>query len=175
MGLYRKSMKLNSHYLLNNQVMKKTIALTMAAFSLMLTACNKNAFSSQLGFEVSSVSTRAIWNQGGDISFTWEEGDLIALKVEVVPDMGKTGKKMTDQVEGKLVYEKGKWVTYMAEGSFFSNVEFIPVRSSTLDCKVKTTFSFRSGISADWTQTVPFTEGRQTILVMFPFGNTMSY
>lgn len=155
--------------------MNKTIALTLAAFSLMHTACDKDAYSSQLGFEVSDVSTRAIWNQGGVISFTWEEGDLIELKVEVVQDKGKTGKKTTDQVEGKLVYENGAWVTYEAEGSSFSKVDFIPVSSSSLDCKVKTTFSFRSGFSADWTQTVPFTEGRQTILVMFPFGNTLSF
>ena len=155
--------------------MKKTIALTMAAFSLMLTACNKDTYFSQLGFEVSDVSTRAIWNQGDVVSFTWEEGDLIELKVEVVQDKGKTEKKTMDQVEGKLVYENGAWVTYEAEGSSFSKVDFIPVSSSTLDCKVKTTFSFESGFSAHWTHTVPFTEGRQTVLVMFPYGNTLSY
>ena len=144
----------------------------------MITACNKGVFSAQLKYEVSNgTETRAILNgidQSG-IDVTWEEGDMIVLKVEVT----KGESEIMDSVEGKLVYENGSWATYVVQGTSISKVDCISVSSSTLDCKVVTHFSCQNGVpmvadpnyfSATWIQTIPFAEGQQTVLVKPRFG-----
>lgn len=168
--------------------MKKLIILGIATISLMLTACNKGAFSSQLLFSVSDeLETRAILNGADEsgLDITWEEGDQIEYSVEVYRNLsleqGADLRKALDKVEGKLVYKGGYWVTYEANGSSYKQVDYISVRSSTLESVIRSRFQCQNGdmrqptpdtFTAEWVQTVPFAEGQQTILVRLPFGNS---
>ena len=66
--------------------MKKLFIWGITAISLLLTACNKGAFSSQLQFSVSDeLETKAILNGADEsgLDITWEEGDQIEYSVEV--------------------------------------------------------------------------------------------
>ena len=154
--------------------MKKLTILTLAA-------CGKFGFSAQYKYDVSEdYGTRAILNghahdeTGPDI--TWEEGDVIEFKVQVIKGENRT----LDKEEGKLVYESGSWVTYRAHGSSFSEVDHISVHASTLDCSVRMRFFCQNGdlrhadpsyFVSEWVRTIPFEEGLQTVLVALPFGN----
>lgn len=168
--------------------MKKLFIWGIIAFSLLLTACNKGAFSSQLQFSVSDeLETKAILNGADEsgLDITWEEGDQIEYSVEVYRNLsqeqGPDLRKAIDKVEGKLVYENGYWVTYEANGSSYKQVDFIFVRSSTLESVIRSRFQCQNGdlrqptpdtFTAEWVQTVPFAEGQQTILVRLPLGNS---
>lgn len=154
--------------------MKRLVYLSVAVCALILTACHKNSYSSQVRFNVSDgIETKAILDAGTSI-VTWEEGDVIEYRLEVV--QGKDGNN--EKVDGKLVYEQGSWATYVAQGSSFSKVEGIPVNSSSLESEIKMSFTCENGDSSSgnpnyflthWVQTVPFTEGRQTVLVKLQF------
>lgn len=158
--------------------MKTLFYLSVAALLLMISTCSKSVFSAQIKYEISNgTDTKAILNGIDPSGFNviWEEGDMIVLKVEVIKGDSET----LDSVGGKLVCENGSWVTYVAHGNSFSRVDCISVSSSTLDCKVKTRFSCQNGnlqvadpnsFSAAWTQTIPFAEGQQTVLVKPRFG-----
>ena len=165
--------------------MKKMIMLGMTAILLILTACNKGAFSSQLKFSVSNeFGTRAVLNGTDEsgLDIVWEEGDLIEYTVEVYryssQDPGVNLKKISDKMEGYLAYENGSWVTYEARGSSFTQVDHISVRSSSLENTVRSRFHCENGnypspdcFVAEWVQTIPFAEGEQTMLVKLPFGD----
>ena len=154
--------------------------LATAACAMMFTSCSKFGYSAQYKYDVSDeYGTRAILNghdeSGPDI--TWEEGDLIEFKVEVIRGEHRT----LDREEGKLVYENGSWTTYRAHGSSFSKVDRISVHASTLDCMVRMRFfclngDFRNGdpnaFSATWVSTIQFSEGIQTVLVSLPFADS---
>lgn len=180
--------------------MKKIILLAIATI-LLLPACNKigeqdskeysGEFISQLVFEVSDkVETRGILNlnkENGIWNVTWEDGDLITFKVEVLQEFpGQTGglinRTLLDKVEGKVVYENDTWTTYIYEESNFKETEQISISSPSLDyCYVWTTFDFFNGekrtdpdhFECTWHQIFPFKEGQQSVLIQLPFLNQL--
>ena len=151
------------------------------AVAILLPACNAFKYSAQLKFDVSDmIQTKATLNNHGETGpdITWEEGDLVTLKVEVNQG-GDNGvpPKNYDTVDGKIVYENGAWVTYVARGSSFSKTEQITVTSPTLDCYVMMRYFLSNGdretdpehhFEVVWEEYRPFSEGRQSILVQLP-------
>ena len=164
--------------------MNRWLFLAIATCMLVLSACSKNRFSAQYKYDVSdSIETKAFLGSPMEsgINIIWEDGDLIAFKVEIYRDI-VTAKmmitKIVERVEGKLVYENGSWITYRANGSSFSKVDHISISSPTLNCKVGMRFSCtiidrENGDSNHivWDSIRPFSEGLQSILVTPPFGN----
>ena len=162
--------------------MRKLFYLSMIATSLMLTACNKGAFSSQLRFLVSNeYGTRAVLNGIGEsgLNIAWEEGDFIEYNLEVylgsIEGLLLDTKKALDKVEGRIVYENGSWITYEARGSSFKQVDYISIRSSKLECVVRSRFHYKNPrpdpFVCVWEQRIPFSEGEQTVLVKLPVGD----
>ncbi|MBR5397306.1 MAG: hypothetical protein IK145_05590 [Bacteroidales bacterium] len=163
---------------LSSQVYRKLLLSLPAAMVLLMGACNKLEYNAQFKFDVSDeFETRAILNghseSGADI--TWEEGDEIIMSIEIYQD----GMRWPlNTVDGKLVYEEGKWKTYKAKGSSFVEKESISVSSPFLNSKVRIRFQCNNGdirnpdantFSSEWVRTIPFTEGLQSILVTLPF------
>ena len=149
-----------------------------AAMVLLLGACNKLGYNAQLKFEVSDeLETKAILNghseTGADI--TWEEGDVIILGIEIYQDEMRMP---LNTVDGKLVFQDGKWKTFEAKGSSFVEKESISVSSPFLGSKVRIRFLCNNGnirkpdantFTAEWVRVIPFSEGLQTIQVTLPF------
>ena len=160
--------------------MKTThLYLSIAAVMVLLFgACNKLGYNAQLKFEVSDeLETKAILNghseTGADI--TWEEGDVIILGIEIYQDEMRMP---LNTVDGKLVYQDGKWRTFEAKGSSFVEKESISVSSPFLGSKVRIRFLCNNGdirkpdantFTAEWVRVIPFSEGLQTIQVTLPF------
>ena len=149
-----------------------------AVMVLLLGACNKLGYNAQLKFEVSDeLETKAILNghseTGADI--TWEDGDVIILGIEIYQDEMRMP---LNTVDGKLVYQDGKWRTFEAKGSSFVEKESISVSSPFLGSKVRIRFLCNNGdirkpdantFAAEWVRVIPFSEGLQTIQVTLPF------
>ena len=149
-----------------------------AVMVLLLGACNKLGYNAQLKFEVSDeLETKAILNghseTGADI--TWEDGDVIILGIEIYQDEMRMP---LNTVDGKLVYQDGKWRTFEAKGSSFVEKESISVSSPFLGSKVRIRFLCNNGdirkpdantFTAEWVRVIPFSEGIQTIQVTLPF------
>ncbi|MCR5017487.1 MAG: hypothetical protein K6A64_01665 [Bacteroidales bacterium] len=149
-----------------------------AVMVLLLGACNKLGYNAQLKFEVSDeLETKAILNghseTGADI--TWEDGDVIILGIEIYQDEMRMP---LNTVDGKLVYQDGKWRTFEAKGSSFVEKESISVSSPFLGSKVRIRFLCNNGdirkpdantFAAEWVRVIPFSEGIQTIQVTLPF------
>lgn len=149
-----------------------------AAMVLLFGACNKLGYNAQLKFEVSDeLETKAILNghseTGADI--TWEEGDVIILGIEIYQDEMRMP---LNTVDGKLVFQDGKWKTFEAKGSSFVEKESISVSSPFLGSKVRIRFLCNNGdirkpdantFTAEWVRVIPFSEGIQTIQVTLPF------
>ena len=149
-----------------------------AVMVLLLGACNKLGYNAQLKFEVSDeLETKAILNghseTGADI--TWEDGDVIILGIEIYQDEMRMP---LNTVDGKLVYQDGKWRTFEAKGSSFVEKESISVSSPFLGSKVRIRFLCNNGdirkpdantFAAEWVRVIPFSEGIQTIRVTLPF------
>lgn len=149
-----------------------------AAMALLFGACNKLGYNAQLKFEVSDeLETKAILNghseTGADI--TWEEGDVIILGIEIYQDEMRMP---LNTVDGKLVFQDGKWKTFEAKGSSFVEKESISVSSPFLGSKVRIRFLCNNGdirkpdantFTAEWVRVIPFSEGLQTIQVTLPF------
>ena len=149
-----------------------------AVMVLLLGACNKLGYNAQLRFEVSDeLETKAILNghseSGADI--IWEEGDVIILGIEIYQDEMRMP---LNTVDGKLVYQDGKWKTFEAKGSSFVEKESISVSSPFLGSKVRIRFLCNNGdirkpdantFTAEWVRVIPFSEGLQTIQVTLPF------
>lgn len=81
-------------------------------------------------------------------------------------------------VDGKLVFQDGKWKTFEAKGSSFVEKESISVSSPFLGSKVRIRFLCNNGdirkpdantFTAEWVRVIPFSEGIQTIQVTLPF------
>ena len=126
--------------LLHQQPLALRCIIFAIAVAILLPACNAFKYSAQLKFDVSDmIQTKATLNNHGETGpdITWEEGDLVTLKVEVNQG-GDNGvpPKNYDTVDGKIVYENGAWVTYVARGSSFSKTEQITVTSPPLISKV---------------------------------------
>ena len=149
-----------------------------AVMVLLLGACNKLGYNAQLKFEVSDeLETKAILNghseTGADI--TWEDGDVIILGIEIYQDEMRMP---LNTVDGKLVYQDGKWRTFEAKGSSFVEKESISISSPFLGSKVRIRFLYNNGdirkpdantFAAEWVRVIPFSEGLQTIQVTLPF------
>ena len=83
----------------------------------------------------------------------------------------------SDGLDGKVVYEKGSWVTYVAHGSSFSKTEQISVSSPTMDSYVLMRYTLINGdretdpenhFEVVWEEYRPFSEGKQSVLVQLP-------
>jgi len=157
----------------------KHLIIAIAA-AILLSACNAFDYTAQLIFDVSDeIKTRAILNRTGESGpdVTWEDGDFVSLKIEVNRG-GENGNppKNFDTVDGKIVYENGSWVTYVARGSSFSKTEQITVSSPTMDCYVMMRFTLINGdrdtnpdhFEVVWEEYIPFSEGPHSILVQLP-------
>ena len=150
--------------------------------TVLLPSCNAFKYSAQYKFNVSDeIQTKATLNShdetGPDI--TWEEGDFVTLRVEVYQsgDHGFNPPKNYDTVDGKIVYENGSWVTYVARGSSFSKTEQITVSSPTMDSSVLMRYTLINGdretdpehhFEVVWEEYRPFSEGKQSVLVQLP-------
>lgn len=148
----------------------KTKLVAAAIMVLLLNGCNKTEYNAHLRFDVSDeFETKAIINglTESGIDIIWEEGDEISLDVNTYMDEMP---KPLNTVEGKLVYQDGKWKTYQAKGSSFVEKESISISSPFLNSKVRIRFScINDTFVAAWVRTIPFSEGVQTILVTLPF------
>ena len=168
--------------LLHQQPLALRCIIIAIAVAIMLPACNAFKYSAQYKFNVSDeIQTRAILNghpeTGPDI--TWEDGDFVTFRVEVNQsgDHGFNPPKNYDAVDGKVVYEKGSWVTYVAHGSSFSKTEQNSVSSPTMDSYVLMRYTLINGdretdpenhFEVVWEEYRPFSEGKQSVLVQLP-------
>lgn len=143
-------------------------------------------------FEISDrIETRSIV-KGKDI--TWEEGDSIRFWLRVISISWSTLNAFAQHpggmlpcadhgtIEGKFVYENNSWVTYLynQDDSSFSKTEEVTVVSPDDGgyCAVEAKFIYSYGELSDpnhysisSNQTLPFTEGTQTIVVQLPLKN----
>ena len=150
----------------------------IAAATVFLSSCNKHEYNARLKFDVSNeLETKAILishsESGADI--IWEEGDEITFGIEIFKD---DIMKPLNSMDGKLVYQEGKWKTYEAKGPSFVEQESITVSSQFPDSKVRIRFRFINGdirnpdantFITEWVRVIPFSEGHQTVLVTLPF------
>ena len=163
--------------------MKKIYLLATTVIALLLTSCSKEEFHAQYVFVVSDeMETKAVFNghneKGPDI--TWEEGDNVRVTIEVYDPNHIPMKEedYLDLVNGKCVYESGKWETYVAQGESFVKTDCFSVRSPMLGSMVSMHFFYENGsminnnkdyFCTGWNRSELFTEGRQTIEVKLPF------
>ena len=120
------------------------------------------------------------WTKGDAVTFVMKVSsiDWETLEAFLVQPGGLLPATVHDTIEGKFVYEKRTWVTYLKqEDSSFAKQEQITVDcpESEGSCFIETHYTFRNNVPegpnslrVDWSADYPFAVGSQTITIQLP-------